>query len=86
MNRTKIILIITLLIFCNYSFAMTEILCKARYFYQRYNEPVYYEGSTIGKIPIRKGYYENVWSNTYTLNVKFFSGFELNEYYNQKKI
>jgi len=84
MNRTKIILIITLLIFCNYSFAMTEILCKARYFYQRYNEPVYYEGSTIGKIPIRKGYYENVWSNTYTLNVKFFSGFELNEYYNQQ--
>jgi len=63
---------------------MTEFLCKARYYYQKYNEPVYYEGNTVGKVLIRNGYYEKVWSNTYTLNVKFFSGFELNEYFNKQ--
>lgn len=65
-----------------------EIYCSARYQYEVYHPavpPSYYEGPTIGKVPIagtgRNAYYEKVWSNTYTFNISFFSGYELNEYY-----
>ena len=84
MKVLRKILLIIFLLYCYDSFAYTEILCRARYLYQRYNEPVYYKGSTIGNVLIRNGSYENVWSNTYNLNVKFFSGFELNESLNKQ--
>jgi|JI10StandDraft_1071094.scaffolds.fasta_scaffold1016466_1 hypothetical protein len=68
--------------------AAVEIFCSARYQYQIYHPeepPAYYEGPTIGKVPIagtgRKAYYETVWSNTYSFNISFYSGYELNEYY-----
>jgi hypothetical protein len=90
MKRLKYITGILFLILSTNIYAGTEIFCKARYLYQIYHPPVppaYYEGNIIGRIPIagtgQDAYYENVWSNTYTLNVKFFSGYELNEYYNQ---
>ena len=69
--------------------AGVEIFCQTRYLYQVYHPPVepqYWEGSVLGRVPIagtgRDGYYEDVWSSLYSINVNFFSGFEVNEYYN----
>jgi hypothetical protein len=71
-------------------FAATQILCKARYLYKVYHPatpPSYYEGKITGKIPIpgtgTDAYYEKKWSNNYTLNIMFFSGYELNELLNE---
>lgn len=89
MTTIKNILLIISLLTSTLAFSGTEILCKVRYFHKIYHPPVppfYYEGSEIGKVPIletgRAGYYEDVWSSTYTLKVKFFSGYELNQHYN----
>lgn len=71
-------------------FGECTLLCSIRYVKKVYHPPIadsYVEGSIIGRVQIsgtgREGYYENTWSNTYTINVKFYSGFELNELYGQ---
>ena len=65
------------------AYAGTEIFCNVRYLSVVYHEPSYYEGGTIGRVPIAGSEYsEKVWSNTYKINVKFFSGYELNEHFN----
>jgi len=80
------------LIFSINTKAAVEIFCSARYQYEIYHPeepPAYYEGPTIGKVPIagtgRKAYYEKVWSNSYSLNIQFYSGYELNEYYGKSR-
>ena len=84
----KILLLFFLTIYSS-AFASTQIFCRARYLSEIYHPPVppeYYYGSEIGSIPIAgtgsDGYYEKVWSNTFSLNLNFFSGYELNEYFN----
>jgi hypothetical protein len=86
----KNLLLIFLLILSVQIFGECKLTCSIRYIKKIYHPPVpiaYYEGSLVGRQPLfgsgRDGYYENVWSNTYTINVKFYSGYELNELYGQ---
>lgn len=81
--------VLIFVLFSNLLVGGTEIHCKTRYYYKKYHKPIppaYSETQTLGRHPIagtgRKGYYENKWSNTYSLNVKFYSGYELNKFYN----
>jgi hypothetical protein len=71
-------------------FGECTLLCNIRYFKRVYHPPIpdsYVETKTLGRQKIfgtgKEGYYENTWSNTYTINVKFYSGYELNELYEQ---
>jgi hypothetical protein len=84
MKKILIVIIILLFSFSN-SIGGCIINCKARYLYQVYHPAIgpSYVGTPMGKIPLfesaRDAYYEKVWSNTYYLQIKFFSGYELNE-------
>jgi hypothetical protein len=75
-----------LMLFFFTSFARCTISCNARYLHKVYhpatpNAQGY--GSQIGTYTIfgtgTDAYYETVWSDRYTLNVEFYSGYELNE-------
>lgn len=86
----KYLLFIFLLIPSIQVFGECTIHCSIRYVKKIYHPPIpdsYVEGNIIGRQQLfgtgRDGYYENVWSNTYTINVKFYSGYELNELYGQ---
>lgn len=61
------------------------ISCQARYIYEIYHEPTppaYFYGP-LGGVTFAgtgtDGYYEKKWSNWYTLNIEFYSGYELDE-------
>jgi hypothetical protein len=78
-------IIFFLLFFVSFFIAAGEctITCKARYLHRVFHPPVppaYTESKTLGRFPLAgtgsDGYYENVWSNTYILNVQFYSGLE----------
>lgn len=86
MRKLLYLFIMIFVLISNKFYSMAEITCVARYQYQVYHPPVapsYYQGSRIGQVPIagtgQDGYYENKWSNTYNLRVKFYSGYELNQ-------
>jgi hypothetical protein len=86
----KYLLFIFLLIPSIHVFGECTILCSIRYVKKVYHPPIpisYYESQTTGRVPLfgtgRDAYYESVWSNTYSINVKFYSGYELNEIYGQ---
>lgn len=87
--KRVIITIAFLSILCNV-YSACIIACKARYRYEVYHPPVSpssFEGP-LGSVTLvgtgADGYYEKKWSNTYYLNIWFFSGFELNESSHQK--
>lgn len=72
----------------NYIYGFVEIPCTGRYQYQVYHPaipPSYFQGSRIGQVPIagtgQAAYYETKWSNNYSLTIKFFSGYEINNLY-----
>lgn len=78
-------LIFILFTFYN-SYSAEKITCTARYSYEVYHEPQPDKIVSSGMLGSRTrygtgtdGYYEKVWSNTYTLNIVFASGQELNE-------
>lgn len=83
-NRLKItsigfILFILLTFKTSNLFASIVIKCNVRYQSTEYREPTYYEGTIIGKQTITSGYYENVWSSYYLMDVMFYSGEEANK-------
>lgn len=89
MTRTRNIVLTILLLTSTLAFSGTEFVCKVRYFHKIYHPavaPATGYGSEIGTYTIpgtgSDAWYEDVWSNTYTLKVKFFSGYELNDHYN----
>jgi hypothetical protein len=86
----KYLLLIFLLILSVHVFGECTLLCSIRYVKKVYHPPItdsYVEGNIIGRQQLfgsgRDSYYENVWSPTYTINLKFYSGYELNELYGQ---
>ncbi|GEM_PF-2149557 len=86
----KAIVFIILLLTTLSGSASAEIFCKTRYFHKiclPAVPPSYYEGQIIGRHPIagtgRDAYYETVWSNTYSVKVIFYSGYELNQQINR---
>ncbi|MDX9932171.1 MAG: hypothetical protein RB294_06270 [Bacteroidales bacterium] len=81
----KVILFLFLSVIFTRSIASCVIFCKACYQYQVYHPavpPSYFEGP-MGTLQIvgtgADAYYEKVWSNVYNLNIRFYSGYELNE-------
>ena len=81
----KTILIFILFACIHHVFAGCTITCRAHYLTKVYHPPTYYKGDILGQMILTEGYSEDVWSNTYTLNINFFSGFELNESIEQEK-
>jgi len=84
----KLLFLIYLILVTLQSFGECTICCKIRYLSNIYHPAVsesYYEGSIVGRVPIAgtgsAAYYQKAWSNTYTMNIKFYSGYELNEKY-----
>ncbi len=91
MQRVKNLILATLVLTSIDALASTVITCRVRYQQEVYvppKPPAYYRGNIIGSVPIpgsgRDGYYKQEWSNTFTIDVKFFSGYELNEHYNRR--
>lgn len=86
------ILTISFLLSINSLFSSCVIFCNAKYTYKVYHKatpPAYYEGPTIGRVPIfgteRKAYYSTEVSEMYSLNITFASGYEFNEVLNEIK-
>jgi hypothetical protein len=80
----KLILVFIFVSCISYVFAGCKINCNAHYLAKVYHPPTYYEGSTIGRILLTAGYYEDVWSETYHLTINFYSGYEINEEVNKE--
>src|SRR4051812_46343851 len=84
MNRS--LLLISFLLLSILTHAECTILCRVKYYHKIYHEATpnaTMKTETLGTQPIfgtgRDAYYEDVWSNTYTLNVSFYSGYEFND-------
>jgi hypothetical protein len=67
------------------SYTQILVTAEAQYQYSVYHEgtsPTYYEGGYIGKVLISQGqdgYYEDKWSDVYTLKVHVLTGEDVNE-------
>ncbi len=73
----KSILIISLFLFSFSSFAVCTIRCNVRYYPVATHES-YFSSKTTGRMPVYSGYGDD-WSDTYTVDVSFYSGYELGD-------
>ena len=92
MKHLKIFLFFYLFLFSvPYVNSQVKLNCYAQYQYEIYHPEkpaTYYQGSYIGNSMItqgKPGYYETKWSDLYQLEISFFSGEMLNEYYDTNR-
>lgn len=76
--KNVFVIFFLVVISCFNCFSSVLLNCKVRYLTQIYHEPTYFEGTITGKNLFTPGYYENIWSNFYQMDVMFYSGLEAN--------